>query len=563
MQPTGSGRVRLQVAIALAAVLILAVVLGYMALTATTVMVPQAGGTYTEGIAGSPMLINPVLCQANPVDQDLVSLIFTGLTRVNSQGEVIPDLAERWEISGDGMVYTFFMRQDAIWHDGAPVTSADVVFTVNVMQHEGYEGMSFISTMWRTVVVEQLDTHTVRFILREPFAPFLDYTSIGLLPAHILGSVDVSLLSQSAFNATPVGTGAYKVEDIDSQRVVLARHEGYYGPRPYIDRLELYFYPDAEAVMEARERGEIMGMGRVLPRYIAAVQQDPDLTLYSAPLSGYNLVFLNLDRAIFQDRLVRQAMMWALDRQALVDEILQGQGIVIDSPILPQSWAYNEEVPAYTQDLRKARALLEQAGWFDDDGDGVRERGDLKLEFRLATNVDDASRVAMVDMISAQLAEVGIRAIPEYAEWEDLVGQQLRLRRFDAVLSGWQSLPADPDPYPYWHSSQVNEDSVNFANYISSEADALIAQARRTADIDQRWSLYQRFQELFAEDVPSLLLYQPVYTFAVDDGVYGVQIAPMASSGERFATLPQWHLSLQRMLYTEARDQGLITPIFD
>lgn len=563
MQPRGSGRVRLQVAIALVAVLILAVVLGYVALTATTVMVPQPGGTYTEGIAGSPMLINPVLCQANPVDQDLVSLIFTGLTRVNSQGEVIPDLAERWEISSDGMVYTFFMRQDATWHDGAPVTSADVVFTVNVMQHEGYEGMSYISTMWRTVVVEQLDTHAVRFILREPFAPFLEYTTVGLLPAHILGSVDVSRLSQSAFNATPVGTGAYKIEDIDSQRAVLTRHDDYYGPRPYIDRLELYFYPDAEAVMDARERGEIMGMGRVLPRHIASVQQDPDLTLYSAPLSGYNVVYLNLDRAIFQDRLVRQAMMWALDRQALVDEILQGQGMVIDSPILPQSWAYNEGVPAYTQDLRKARTLLEQAGWFDDDGDGVRERGDLKLEFRLATNVDDASRVAMVDMISAQFAEVGIRAIPEYVEWEDLVGQQLRLRRFDAVLSGWQSLPADPDPYPYWHSSQVNEDGVNFANYISSEADALIAQARRTGDMDQRWSLYQRFQELFAEDVPSLLLYQPVYTFAVDDGVYGVQIAPMFSSGERFATLPQWHLSLQRMPYTEARDQGLITPVLD
>jgi peptide/nickel transport system substrate-binding protein len=161
-------------------------------------------------------------------------------------------------------------------------------------------------------------------------------------------------------------------------------------------------------------------------------------------------------------------------------------------------------------------------------------------------------------MISDQLAQVGIRAVPASVNWEELVGQQLRLRRFDAVLSGWQSLPADPDPYPYWHSSQVNVDSVNFSNYISSEADALLAEGRRTADTDRRWSLYQRFQELFAEDVPSLLLYQPVYTFAVDQTVLGIQIAPMASSGERFATLPQWHTSVQRMLYSEARDQGFI-----
>jgi len=559
MERPSFGRVRLQVVIALAAILVLTAVVGYIALTATTVTVPAEGGTYTEGIVGSPMSINPVLCQSNPVDQDLVALVFSGLTRVNSQGEVEPDLAERWEVSNEGMVYTFFLRQGATWHDGAPVTSSDVVFTVNVMQHPEYEGMSFLSEMWRTVVVEQLDTYVVRFILREPFAPFLEYTSIGLLPVHVLGSTDLSVLSQSAFNAMPVGTGPFRVEEIDSQRAVLTRYDAYYA-RPYLDRLELYFYPDSASVLEARERGEIMGIARVTPEQLPQVQQDDDLRLYSAPLSGYNIVFLNLDRAIFQDRLVRQAMMWALDRQALVDQILQGQGMVIDSPILPQSWAYNEDVPAYFQDLRKARSLLEQAGWFDDDGDGVRERGELELEFSLATNADDPARMAMVDLISEQLAEVGIKAVPEYLDWEELVGQRLRLRRFDAVLSGWQSLPADPDPYPYWHSSQVNENSVNFANYMSAEADALLAEARRTADRDRRWSLYQRFQELFAEDVPSLLLYQPVYTFAVDQTMLGVQIAPMASSGDRFATLPQWHSSVRRMLYSEARDQGLITP---
>jgi peptide/nickel transport system substrate-binding protein len=560
MLHAGSGRARLQVVIALAAILVLTVVVGYVALTATTVMVPQAGGTYTEGVIGSPMMINPLLCQANPVDQDLVALVYSGLTRVDAQGNVVADLAERWEIADDGMVYTFFLRQDAYWHDGAPVTSADVVFTVNTMQNDGFEGMAFLSTMWRTVVVEQLDTYVVRFILREPFAPFLDYTTIGLLPAHILGSVNVSLLSQSTFNAIPVGSGPFRVEDIDSQRIVLARHEQFYGDSPYLERLEFYFYPDAATAVDARARDEVMGIGRVGPQQMLAIQQDEHTKLYSAPLSGYNLVFLNLDRAIFQDRQVRQAMLWALDRQELVDQVLGGQGLVIDSPILPQSWAFNADLTAYTQDLRRARTLLEQAGWYDDDGDGIRERGDLTLEFTLATNSDDPIRVALIELISEQLEAVGIRAVPEVVPWEELVGQQLRLRQFDAVLSGWQSLSPDPDPYPYWHSSQVNENSVNFANYISSEADDLLAEARRTADPDVRWSLYQRFQELFVEDVPSLLLYQPVYTFAVDETVMGVQIAPMASSGERFATLPQWHLAVERMLYADARDQGLITP---
>ncbi len=554
------GRIRLQVIIAALAILILAGVLARAAFTAPTITLPQPGGTYTEGIVGNPYLINPVLAQANPVDQDMVSLIFSGLTRADVDGTILPDLATHWEITNDGMVYTFYLREDVYWHDGAPFTSADVVLTVNIMQDPNFEGMTFLSNMWRSVVVEQLGPYAVRFILREPYAPFLDYTTIGILPAHILASADISALSQSAFNTAPVGTGPYQLQEIDLQRAVLTAASDYYGDKPYLERLEFYFYPDASALLEARRRGEIMGLAQVLPEQLPAVQQDESLRLYSAPLSGYNLVFLNLDRAIFQDRNVRQAMLLALDRQALVNEILGGQGMVIDSPILPQSWAYNHSIPAVTQDLRQARALLEEAGWFDDDGDGVRERGDLRLEFTLATNADDPIRVEMIQAISEQLRKVGIQAVPETVEWEELVGQQLRLRRFDAVLSGWQSLSPDPDPYPYWHSSQISENGVNFSSYVSSEADALLAEARRTTDRDYRWNLYQRFQEIFAEDVPALLLYQPVYTYAVDESVYGVQIGPLAHSGWRFRTLPSWHLSVQRMPYSEAREQGLITP---
>lgn len=553
-------RSRLQVMIALVAILVIVGAFSYAAFTATTVTIPEAGGTLREGIVGNPYLINPVLAQANPVDQDLVSLIFSGLTRPDPQGRIVPDLATHWDISADGMVYTFYLRDDVYWHDGAPFTSADVVFTVSVMQNPDFEGLPFLSEIWRSVVVEALDSHTVRFILREPFAPFLDYTTIGILPEHILGSLDISALSQSAFNAAPVGTGPYKLEEIDAQRAVLVVNPDYYGTKPYIERLEFYFYPDAASLLEARRRGEIMAMSRILPEQLPLVQQDENLNLYSAPLSGYNLIFLNLDRAIFQDRNVRQAMMYALDRQKLVDEVLGGQGIVIHSPILPTSWAYDPNVPTYKQDLRKARELLEEAGWFDDDGDGVRERGDLKLEFTLVTNEDAPTRVRMIEEISKQLARVGIRAVPQAVDWEELVGQHLRLRRFDAVLSGWQSLPPDPDPYPYWHSSQVNEKGLNFANYISEEADALLAEARRTTDPNYRWSLYRRFQELFAEDVPSILLYQPVYTYAVDKSVLGVQIGPMITSADRFRTLAEWHLSVRRMLYSEAREQGLISP---
>lgn len=189
-------------------------------------------------------------------------------------------------------------------------------------------------------------------------------------------------------------------------------------------------------------------VARVLPEHLDAVRRDDDLALYSGPLAGYNLVILNLDRPVFQSVDVRQAMMYALDRQALVDEVLGGQGIVIHSPILPYSWAYDPNVTRYAHDPAKARTILDDSGWYDHDGDGIREQGSFKLEFALATNDDDPVRAKLIEAISAQLREVGIQANPTLVPWDTLVSEQLRLRRFDAVLTGWQTLPPDPDPIP-------------------------------------------------------------------------------------------------------------------
>ena len=551
------GRIRLQVLITLVAIMLLVLAMAYLAFNVTTVTVPDFGGTYVEGIAGNPQAINPILCQSNPVDQDLVALIFTGLTRTNEKGEIIPDLAESWDISREGAVYTFHLRRDIIWHDGAPFNATDVVFTINAIQNPDFQGVPFLSNMWRSVAVEQLDAYTVRFTLREPFAPFLDYTMVGMLPAHILNSVPIATLGESKFNASPVGTGPFKVSEVSAHRLLLVPNPDFYRARPYLDRLEFLFYPNDLAVFEARKRNEVVGIARVLPENLSDVRQDNALTLYSAPLSGYNLIFLNLDRGIFQDKSVRQAMMWAMDRQKLVDEILQGQGIVTHSPILPNSWAYDNGISQYHYDPRKARALLEDAGWFDDNNDGVRERGSLKLEFALATNEEDPVRVRLVQAISQQLVEIGIRAVPTPVSWEQLVQQMLTLRRFDAVLSGWQDLPPDPDPYPYWHSSQAKEDGLNFGSYINEEVDSLLQEARSTNDRTKRAELYRRFQEIFAREVPALLLYQPVYNYAVDANIKEVQIGPLINSSDRFRTLAGWYIATQRMLYTEAREKGI------
>ncbi len=540
-------RIRLQVAITLLAVAILVGIVAYLALRVTTETVPDYGGTYVEGVAGNPEFINPLLSQPNPVDQDLVALIYNGLTRPDGRGAMVPDLAESWEVSPDGISYTFALRQDVLWHDGAPFTADDVVYTITTIQQPEFPGEAEIANLWRTVVVERVDTYTVRFILREPYAPFLDYTTLGILPVHILGGVSADVLRESKFNVEPIGTGPYKLDTISARRVVLVSNPDYHGHRPYIDRIEFLLYQDDAAVFEARKRGEVAGIARVLPKYLDKVRDDRDLNLYSAPMSGYNAVYLNLDKGVFQDPAVRQAMMYALNRQGLVDKVLDGQGIVLHSPILPNSWAYDSGVRRYDYAPSRAISTLEEHDWFDDDEDGVRERGGVRLEFTLLTN-DDPVRVRLIEEIAAQLAEVGIRATPQAVAWETLRYDMLNLRRFDAVLLGFQFLPPDPDPYPYWHSSQANEFGVNFSNFNSQRADVLLEEARLTSDQAHRRDLYLEFQDIFAEQVPSLLLYQPVYSYAVSDAVRAVQLAPMISPSDRFQSVVSWYIATQRLM---------------
>jgi peptide/nickel transport system substrate-binding protein len=544
------GHIRWQTAIALVSILLLGVLLGYLAYSLTTVIVPDFGGPYVEGVAGNPKAINPIL-QNNEIDRDLVSLVFSSLARVDERGEIVPELARRWEISEDGLVYTFYLRQDVRWHDGAPFSADDVMFTIQAIQDPDFQGLPDVSEPWLPVTIEKVDRYAVRFTLEEPFAPFLDYTTVGILPAHLLGTVPAGLLPSSQFNLRPVGTGPFMLSEMSAQHAILETNPHWYRRRPYLDKIEFVFYPDYPSIFVAHERGDVSGISRVWPDYLDDVREGESLNMYSAPLSGYTLVFLNLTRPLFQEREVRQALLWALDRQGLVDEVLGGQGIVVYSPIMPNAWAYDENLPRYSYDAEKAIALLEAAGWTDADGDGVREKGDLRLEFELLTN-DDPIREQLVQEIVRQWAAVGVLAKPRVAGWPEPVATALRTRQFDALLGGWGALPPDPDPYPHWHSSQASEDGQNYAGYINDDADMLLEEARRVNDRALRGELYREFQRIFVEDVPALLLYQPVYNYAVDERVRGVQVGPMLDSPDRFRTVTQWYIAVKRVVLSEA-----------
>ncbi|MGN6674411.1 MAG: ABC transporter substrate-binding protein, partial [Thermomicrobiales bacterium] len=205
-----------------------------------------AADVYREAIVGAPTMLNPLLASSQP-DRDLSALIFSGLTRTDATGGVVPDLAKSWQVSGDGKTYTFPLRDDVTWQDGQAFTSRDVLFTIRLMQDAAFPGDSGLADFWRSITVETPDDHTVVCTLTKPFAPFLAYTSIGIVPQHILGATKASDLASEPFNLHPVGTGPYAFASLDSAKVevVLKRYNDYYGAKPHLRELHFRSYRDA------------------------------------------------------------------------------------------------------------------------------------------------------------------------------------------------------------------------------------------------------------------------------------------------------------------------------
>ncbi len=517
-----------------------------------TVVVPTEGGTYVEGVLGYSDAINPILLTpGNPVDRDLASLVFNGLTAMDDTGQLLPALATEWQISPDGTVYDFELRRGVSWHDGMPFTAADVAFTVQAIQDPNFQGDAALRELWRSVDVELVDDYAVRFTLEEPFIPFINYTTVGLLPAHLLSDVPAAELAKHDFSTRrPIGTGPFRVESITPDRVVLATNTDFWGPSTYLEGIEIRSFGDWDSLLAAYDRGEIQGIGQVLPQHLAETTQLPNMQHYSARSAGYTLVYLNLQRnsvPFFQDKLVRQALLHALDRQGLVDDMLGGQGIVADSPILPGTWAYDPAVPRYAYDVQAAIDLLDAAGWSDSDGDRVRDKDGIPLAFTLLAG-DEAEIVQVAEAIAQQWRAIGVN-VQTQSEGARLVPDFVQTRNFEAVLIS-AGLTADPDPYPWWHSTQVTDAGQNFAGFANEAADIAMEEARAIPDAERRTELYHTFQQIFCEEVPALLIYYPIYTYAVDGQIKGVQLSPLFYPSDRFRNLNDWYMETQQVVVT-------------
>ncbi len=560
--PTDSlGRhLRWQVLLACLGLLALVSLLGYSTYAVTTVLVPDRGGIFREGVVGNPRYLNPFVCDRNEVDEDLCTLLFRGLTKIDQHGRVVPDLALDWTIT-DEMVYTFRLRSDQYWHDGRPVTADDVLFTMGILQNPDVVDIPNLVILWRTVQVEKIDDYTVRFTLSEPFSPFLDYTAIGLLPQHIYGNVPATELASKPLNGTPIGSGPMMVEAMAADHIRLKPSPFYAGVSPYLAALEFRFYPDHPSMLTGYMEDQIDGIARILPAEFPMAAAQDDLALFSAIQARFLSVTFNMDNAnvpFFADKAVRQALYYGLNRDALVEEVAIGLGVVAHSPLLPENWAYNTQIPHYAYNPEQAIQLLEGAGWIDSNGDGVREKAGVPLQFLLYAS-DEALQTALIQRIALDWQAIGVRAVPTPVSFVSLMSDFLQPRNFDAVLTVWD-IPGDPDQYWLWHSSQIEEGGLNYAGWRNDEVDDLLQKARSITNEPERKAYYDRFQEIFAEDVPSLLLYYPVYTYGVNKRVQNVQIGPLNRPAERFASFADWYMVTRRVPLNQAPTSAPPTP---
>lgn len=524
--------------------------LSFLSLSRKTVTIPDVGGTYTEAIAGTPQFVNPLLAQYNQVDQDLTALIFEGLTRVDGAGNLQPVLAQSWDVSDDGRVYVFRLRHDVRWQDGKPFSADDVLFTINLMQDPEFPGAPYLGQLWRSVQVEKLSDHTVRFILSEPLPSFIDFTTIGLLPAHLLANLPARDLLNDPFNLNPVGTGPFKLDDINALHAHLSTNPFYWGSKPRLGNLEFRFYRSFQETLSAYKNEDVQGVSTIPPNALPSVQNLDSLNLYSGRLSGYNIIYLNLQDAeklpFFQDKMVRKALLHALDRQAIIDTALNGQGLAASGPILPWSWAFNPQQETVDYDPQQAAQLLDNSGWIDADGDGVREKDGLSLAFTLISS-EEPDKVNVARAVSDQWRRTGISTTVEIVGAG--LGERLVNHNFEAALAE-VLIAGDPDPYPLWHQTQI-EGGQNYAGWDNTEASKLLEAARTITDQGRRNDYYFEFQRIFAEETPALILYYPVHTYGVSNQVHGVQLRPMTNPSDRFNTVTNWYLLTRRIVYDE------------
>jgi peptide/nickel transport system substrate-binding protein len=528
---------------------------------------PISGGVYTEALVGNFMRLNPFLDTYNEPDQAVDQLIFNSLVYFDAKGLPQSELAESWGVAKDGTVYNFSLKPDVFWHDGEPFDTEDILYTVSILKSDHGLIPADLHNLWSEVEVVALADDQLQFLLPEPFAPFLDYLTFGILPEHILGGLGLEEMIDHPFNVAPIGTGPFKfqrllVEDGNIVGVVLEAFEEYFWGRPYLDEFIFRYYPTSQEAYNAYLQGEVEGFGAVDLQILQDVLSDPNLTTYTTRKPILTMLYLNLENpevGFFQNPDFRRALMASINRNRILEQVYQGQAIPANGPIIPGTWAYYVDLENINYDFVYAEELFSATGAvLDEENDVFVTDSGLPIVTTLL-HPDDTLHTQIAEFIQADWQALGIAVELNPQPYEDVLAA-LQARDYQTALVDINLANSpDPDPYPFWAQAQLKS-GQNYAEWDNRSASEFLEQARMTVDQAERERLYRNFQVLFMREMPSLPLFYPVYTYAITDDIQGVNLGPILQPNHRFNHVHEWYILSAREGSSAQPNDEMVTP---
>jgi peptide/nickel transport system substrate-binding protein len=525
-------------------ILIVALVFLFSRLYSKLPLVPTFGGEYTEGLIGEVNAINPIFDLQNETEQDLVKIIFSGLVTW-TDGELVPDLAEKWEIKENGKQYIFYLRKDVWWHDLQPFNADDVIFNIESVQNAKVQ--SPLKEAFSHLKVKKIDDYKIEFDLEKSFSPFLSYLTFGLLPKHLWQNVEPEKFYTDAQNLSPVGTGPFKFISFDYsetdqvRKIVLERNEKYYLHPPYLKNITFRLFNSYDEASDALLTKKIEGLAHY--RKTDEIETVPKVfNSYKSQLSYLAVTFFD-EMGILGNKKIREALTYAIDKNEINSQL---ENITLANAIISNPYYSAEKtIKKYEYNKEEAENLLKEAGykknkdgWFAD-----KKGNELKIAFVVS---DKLANQKIGDILKNFWEAIGVKINLKILSSVDF--QKVLLSHsydiiLNTVIEGY-----DPDPYPLWHSSQITR-GLNFSSFRDIQTDSILEKARLSNDRLERKKYYEDFQKIIAENLPAVVLYQTTLSYFRDKKIKGFIPDYLPTPSDRFSQIEDWHIYFKRTLF--------------
>jgi peptide/nickel transport system substrate-binding protein len=513
------------------------------------VQVPDYGGSWSEGVVGSARFVNPVLAVSD-ADRDLSELVYSGLLRTSSDGELVNDLAENYNISDDGLTYTFVLKKNLVFQDNTPITADDIIFTVLKAQDSSLQSPR--KTNWDGVTVKKIDSRTIQFVLKQPYAPFIQNLTLGILPQHIWKTASIDEFPFSQWNIKAVGSGPYKIDSVVytsgglPSEYHLSSFDKYALGKPFISNITIKLYSDQKSLIDAYNSGDIDNIHGLSSSEILNLKRTDGQKIIS-PLPRVFGVFFNQNQApVLLNAEVRQALDIATNKQDIVDNVLGGYGQATDGPMPPTTISTDfKDLFDESEADNKAVAILTSHGW-KQNTNGIFEKTDKNkktttLAFSISTSdAPDLKAAAM--MLQSQWRKIGVDVSVKIFELSDLNQNIIRPRKYDALLFG-EIISKNTDLYPFWHSSERLDPGLNIALYTNLKVDKILDNLRKTSDETTEFSLYKNFESQIMSDNPAVFLYSPEFVYITSDKIKNIKLGVLTIPAERFGDVYKWYIN--------------------